>query len=193
MNIIFENNKTLIIQSAINLYSEKGFEKTTINDIAKFANTSVGSVCKYGESKGNILFLVIASIYEELMEKIIEFGEQRSTDRNLFQEFISFYIRTIDEMKEEIQIIFRHSNSIPKYKRNLLKKKEENLYKKVEELINLSIRNKGISIENSDVNLLTHNIIFASEMLAIRSHALENTVEMYIDFYVKLFRKVISK
>ncbi|MGA7722469.1 MAG: TetR/AcrR family transcriptional regulator [Ignavibacteriaceae bacterium] len=66
-----EKTRENILNSALKLFAEKGFNGTSINDIANAANISKGLAYNYFESKQKL----IEAIFEELMkegEKFIE-------------------------------------------------------------------------------------------------------------------------
>ena len=60
---IREKTKKLILDSAFKLFAEKGFQSTSMNDIAMFAGVSKGLAYNYFESKQKIV--------EEIMNNVI--------------------------------------------------------------------------------------------------------------------------
>jgi AcrR family transcriptional regulator len=81
-----EKTRENILNSALKLFAEKGFNGTSINDIAKAANISKGLAYNYFESKQKI----IEAIFEELMKE----GEK----------FIEI-MNTVDDPYEKLRII----------------------------------------------------------------------------------------
>ncbi|HSU80016.1 MAG TPA: TetR/AcrR family transcriptional regulator [Candidatus Angelobacter sp.] len=66
-------NQKKIIQAARHLFSVKGFQKTTISEIASEAQVGVGTIYNYYSSKGVLLF----AVFSEDMEHMRERSEQR--------------------------------------------------------------------------------------------------------------------
>lgn len=65
-----KERKQEILEAALNLFSQKGYDKTTIQDIAQKLNISQGLCYRYFKSK-NELFLATAEFYaQQVMEKI---------------------------------------------------------------------------------------------------------------------------
>lgn len=62
-----ESKKRLILQVATEVFAERGFNETTISQIARKAKISEGSIYNYFESKEDLLF----SIPEERMENFL--------------------------------------------------------------------------------------------------------------------------
>lgn len=61
-----------IIQSAINLFQERGYEKTTSNDISAAAGVSVGSFYVYFTDKRQLLLTIFDRLSEELFKNIFD-------------------------------------------------------------------------------------------------------------------------
>ncbi|HKV38729.1 MAG TPA: TetR/AcrR family transcriptional regulator [Blastocatellia bacterium] len=61
-----------IILSAIKLFQERGFEKTTSNDIAADANVSVGSFYVYFTDKRQLLLVIFDRLADELSKNIFD-------------------------------------------------------------------------------------------------------------------------
>jgi len=64
--------KEKIIQSATRLFQERGFEKTTSNDIAAEAGVSVGSFYVYFNDKRQLLLLIFDRLADELFKNVFE-------------------------------------------------------------------------------------------------------------------------
>jgi TetR/AcrR family fatty acid metabolism transcriptional regulator len=61
--------RQLIIQAAIEVYSKKGFKKSSISEIAKKANVADGTIYQYFKNKEDLFFSIP-------IEKTIEFCEE---------------------------------------------------------------------------------------------------------------------
>ena len=59
-----EERKQEIIEAALHLFSQKGYEHTTIQDIAKYLNISQGLCYRYFKSKAEI-FTATAEFYAQ--------------------------------------------------------------------------------------------------------------------------------
>ena len=61
-----EKTKQRILENSLELFAEKGFKGTSINDIAKAAGVSKGLAYNYFESKNDLMFAVLRLIEYEL-------------------------------------------------------------------------------------------------------------------------------
>ncbi len=67
-----EITKSYIYEGAIELFSRKGFEKTTIRDLARELNISLGIVYYHFKSKDDILIHYFRVLHEKTVERVTE-------------------------------------------------------------------------------------------------------------------------
>jgi AcrR family transcriptional regulator len=89
-----ENNMTEkqidILSAAIELFSEKGYEATTTNEIAKKAKVAEGTIFRYYKTKKDLLFAIPAALSKvSLFEIFLEdFNEILNDDHENFETFL---------------------------------------------------------------------------------------------------------
>lgn len=134
MQKLKEEVRESIIKASKSLFKEKGFEETSMHDIAKVAGISTGNIYRYFLTKQKILdeildemgkefimfFNMLPSVYpvenheqvyNSLFEKMIYFAEEKNDELNiLFRcenqiQFISFKKRIIDLFVDKIEQI----------------------------------------------------------------------------------------
>src|SRR5947207_15855337 len=67
-----KKTKEKIVQAAIRLFQERGYEKTTSNDIAAAAGVSVGSFYVYFTDKRQLLLTIFDRLSDELFKNIFD-------------------------------------------------------------------------------------------------------------------------
>jgi TetR/AcrR family transcriptional repressor of mexJK operon len=67
-----KQTKEKIIQAAVRLFEERGYEKTTSNDIAAEAGVSVGSFYVYFTDKRQLLLTIFERVSDELYKNIFD-------------------------------------------------------------------------------------------------------------------------
>jgi len=67
-----KQTKEKIVQAAIKLFQERGYEKTTSNDIASQAGVSVGSFYVYFTDKRQLLLTIFDRLADELYKNIFD-------------------------------------------------------------------------------------------------------------------------
>jgi AcrR family transcriptional regulator len=73
MKRTIEEKKKDILEVAIKLFAEKGYEGTTMAEIAKLANVGFGTVATYYENKENLLFKCVEEPMPSLLEAALRF------------------------------------------------------------------------------------------------------------------------
>src|SRR6266480_4763793 len=67
-----KQTKEKIVQAAIQLFQERGYEKTTSNDIAAEAGVSVGSFYVYFTDKRQLLLTIFDRLADDLYKNIFD-------------------------------------------------------------------------------------------------------------------------
>ena len=68
-----------ILNSAIKLFAENGYEKTKLEDIAELAEFGKGTIYNYFETKEDIYLEIIDRVTENYTEKLIEMDSKSKT------------------------------------------------------------------------------------------------------------------
>ncbi|MBA2175853.1 TetR/AcrR family transcriptional regulator [Halobacillus locisalis] len=98
-----------ILDSALTLFAERGFDATTIPMIAKDANVGAGTIYRYFENKEvlvNTLFQYYVQVFTELLKK--DFPEHHSI-REQFHHLFQRMIRFTDEQEHALYFIKTHN------------------------------------------------------------------------------------
>jgi len=111
---LIEKRRQQISDSAMKLFSQKGYHNTSVRDIANLSNISTGSIYDYVRNKEDILFLVSQSFFENLeqaMEKTL-----KGLDDPLMQlkAAIEAALAVIDNFQEYVLITYRESKYFKK-------------------------------------------------------------------------------
>lgn len=92
----------LILKISKNLILDKGFEATSMKDIAKKADISVGNLYHYYESKTHIAFKLVENLFKEIDKKVKYFT---NNDISIFSKEFSFLKKDIIKPKEISKIM----------------------------------------------------------------------------------------
>ena len=84
--------KEKIIRVAFDIFSKKGYQKTTIAEIAKNAGISVGSIYDFFKDKEDLFFSITNEMHRHFMNQINLHLEAVSGAFNKLQKFIWIYI-----------------------------------------------------------------------------------------------------
>src|ERR1035437_9816583 len=113
-----------ILRAAIKLFSDTGFEPTTIQKIAKEAGVSIGLIYQYFGDKDDILFLslkLVLETYEKEIPPRLE-GVKHPVERLCMA--LWAYCTIVDGLREATVLAYRSTKSLRADRRALVKEDE---------------------------------------------------------------------
>ena len=102
-----EERKVSIINSALTLFAKKGFYSTTIPDIAKALNMSVGNMYNYFKSKDTLAKEIIKYISSYLGAKLQEINHMQISTKEKTKKIVEVYFNTAKSNPEMIDYFLR--------------------------------------------------------------------------------------
>ncbi len=188
---LIEKRRKQMIQGAITLFKEKGFHRTTTREIAKQSGFSIGTLYEYIRTKEDVLFLVCDSIYVQVRERLMEeIDLENRTIDNLIKVVTSYFL-LMDEMQEEVLIMYQELKSLKKEDIDYVLQKERDMVCMLERVIVTCVPKK---LDQRDVTLLANNIFIQGQMWGFRRWMLQKqfTLEEYIDRQIRFLLKVLD-
>ncbi|MBI4273917.1 MAG: TetR/AcrR family transcriptional regulator [Rhizobiales bacterium] len=177
---LIERRRSQIIKAAIELFGKRGYHVTTIRDIAKRADVSIGLIYQYVSDKEDVLFLVLIEVLESYKRGIPAAlkGIEEPLDR--FCAAVRAYCTVNDEKVEATVLAYRETKSLRKERRNIIKQKEIETNRLIAACIQDCIR-AGL-FEKVDVELFTYQIVMFSHAWALKAWHFRG--RMSLDQYV---------
>jgi len=96
-----------ILQASLRLFSKNGFHKTTIPDIAKELNMSVGNLYNYFKSKDILAKEIIKYTSQILGQEIQKINNLNISTKEKIKEIVSLYFKMAKERPEMIEYFLR--------------------------------------------------------------------------------------
>ena len=187
---LVEKRRDQIIQSAITLFKQKGFHRTTTREIAKEAGFSIGTLYEYIRTKEDVLLLVYESINDHVyqhLEKLTDVVEPSLAD---LITIIDSYYRFIDKMQDEVLILYQEIKSLESNARKKVLQEER---KQVLMLKSAIIGAVPYEISEEEAEILANNILIHGHMWGFRRWTLHKnyTIDQYIEMQTKLLLQTI--
>jgi len=147
-----------VIDAAHRLFSEKGFEATSIRDICKATNLTTAGLYHYINSKEELFYKVEERLYKEF-EALFEKSEDQKDPRKTVREFIRDYCRLILTHKDVITIILERALSEGKdvFARESRKRKQE-FFRNLKETLS-QVKMAGAANDEMDATVATFILI----------------------------------
>src|SRR5699024_3212638 len=109
---LVEKRHNQIIKASIKLFKQKGFAKTTTREIAKESGFSIGTLYEYVRTKEDVLLLVFDTINRNVFERLVEVIDVKDHSLTSFIKVIEAYYRLIDQLQEEVLILYQELKSL---------------------------------------------------------------------------------
>jgi AcrR family transcriptional regulator len=180
---LVQKRRDQMIKGAVSLFKEKGFHRTTTREIAKAAGFSIGTLYEYIRSKEDVLYLVCDSIYEHVSERLEQDLEQKKGTLSSLKLGVGHYFRVIDEMQDEVLVMYQEAKSLTKDALPYVLKKEIEMAAMFGSLMVRCVENGELQLSEKQIELISHNIIVEGQMWAFRRWALQKlyTLDEYIE------------
>lgn len=177
-----------MIKGAVTLFKEKGFHRTTTREIAKAAGFSIGTLYEYIRTKEDVLYLVCDSIYDEVHNRLQKDIDTKRGTLESLKLGIGNYFRVIDDLQDEVLVMYQEAKSLSKDALPYVLKKEKDMALIIEDIINRCVQNGELDLTPEQVQIMSHNIVVLGQMWAFRRWTIQKmySLEEYIDIQVKL-------
>jgi AcrR family transcriptional regulator len=154
-----------ILESAIRIFSEKGFSATTTSEIAKSANVAEGTIFRYFKTKKDILRgiliqainVVSGSLVLDPVEKILLASDEKDL-RVILKELLFDRMKLVDKFFPMARVIITEAL----YHEDVRDAIYQSIIKKAEKTFKISHQNmleKGMIREDIEVGPLFRNIL----------------------------------
>lgn len=185
---LVEKRRDQMIKGAVTLFKQKGFHRTTTREIARAAGFSIGTLYEYIRAKEDVLYLVCDSIYDHVQERLQKDLDQKKGTLNSLRLGIAYYFRVMDEMQDEVLVMYQEAKSLSKDALPYVLKKELEMVTMFENLLSRCVENGEIQLTNKQINMIAHNIFVQGQMWGFRRWALQKnyTLDEYIEFQTEL-------
>jgi len=125
---LVEKRREQIVLAAIKLFSQKGFHKTTLRDLAEESGLSQGNIYDYVGTKEDIFFLIHQFAAGSAMAAIKKSIENIRDPMEKFRRLIRAEFNTMDQLADAIMLIYQEGHILDKpFLRNLLQKERAHL------------------------------------------------------------------
>lgn len=191
---LVNKRRNQMIKGAVTLFKQKGFHRTTTREIAKAAGFSIGTLYEYIRTKEDVLYLVCDSIYDQVRERLQKDLDTKQGTLESLKRGIANYFRVMDEMQDEVLVMYQEAKSLSKDALPYVLKKEIEMVGMFEDVINRCVENGELVLAKQQVQMIAHNIFVQGQMWGFRRWALQKiySLEEYIELQTELLFKGIT-
>ncbi|WP_339149902.1 MULTISPECIES: TetR/AcrR family transcriptional regulator [unclassified Sutcliffiella] len=192
---LIEKRRDQMIKGAVSLFKEKGFHRTTTREIAKEAGFSIGTLYEYIRTKEDVLYLVCDRIYDQVGERLQQELDMKRGNLESLKSAIRYYFRVMDEMQDEVLVMYQEAKSLSKDALPYVLNKELAMVAMFEQVIRNCMTAEDIEMKEQQIQLVAHNIFVQGQMWGFRRWVLHRHFELdtYIEGQIELLVHGITK
>ncbi|PLR76834.1 TetR family transcriptional regulator [Bacillus sp. V3-13] len=173
-----------MIKGAVSLFKEKGFHRTTTREIAKASGFSIGTLYEYIRTKEDVLYLVCDSIYDQVRDRLQKDLDDTEGTLESLKLAIAHYFKVMDEMQDEVLVMYQEAKSLSKDALPYVLKKEFEMVSMFEDVIRRCVDNGELALSEKQVEFIAHSIVVQGQMWGFRRWALQKVYSL--DEYIEL-------
>lgn len=121
---LVERRRKQIVDAATKLFSDQGFYRTTIKDIANLAKISPGLIYLYFREKEDVLLLVLLEVVDAYAREIPLAIEGAATPLQRLTQAVGAYCRVVDRHRAATVLAYRSTKSLSPERRLLIQERE---------------------------------------------------------------------
>lgn len=184
---LVRERRTQIVAAAVKLFSKKGYDQTTVQQVAKKAGVSTGLIYQYVHDKEDLLLLSILDVVDSYAREIPAALESVEQPLDRCCAAFAAYCRVVDSRRDAALLAYRSTNSLPARRQQLIKDAEL----ETNELIGACIKDcidQGL-FRNVDVDLAAYQLVMYAHAWALKHwHFVKRIdLEVYISRGLDLF------
>ncbi len=194
-----EKTRVAILESALDIFSQKGYAKTTFDEIAARAGFTKGAVYWYFKNKADLLAALIVEYHCKKLEEVSPLLPIENTLDNLLEYFLIWARLSKIDLRYAMFHRFilcqvEWSEALALRVKAALKDSKENHVIKTKQVLE-ELNSKGLLKDNLDLEIITH-IIVSSYMgitFAVLSKSHDGDLEVMVKTGLGLIFESIKK
>lgn len=147
-----QEKRQQIINSAVNLFIKKGYERTSVREICKETGMTMGNLYDYIGKKEDLLFMVhdyvMKGIYED---SIINLEQMEWIDTEHFRSLLKVYFLHHLKLKKESLLTLREMWLINRPQRNALLDKHRDYISRLKNFLDKGVKAGSLHIQDTQV------------------------------------------
>ncbi|MBM6619586.1 TetR/AcrR family transcriptional regulator [Bacillus suaedaesalsae] len=166
-----------ILEQAILLFSEHGYNDTTIAKVAKASGVSFGSVFTYFPTKDDLFHQAVMEPLEEISKLLLDFDENASNPLEELEEMVTMHIKIFSEVNKYLRLVVQVIGQYTRF---------ENQFKELDQFHNtfrekIQILVKNGQTKNQLKQLDTHFTVtsYTSLLIGLRVNLADEPDEEY--------------
>ena len=189
---LVEARRNQIVNGALRVLVKKGYDNTSIREIAEACDMSIGSLYHYVGSKEDILYLFIEKGMSSALRLIEEYRPDAKTPQHALRDAIDLWFRIMDDIQDMVIFTYHELGNLRGQARQRILDIDERLTTVFESVLSDGVKTGDFKI--NDVKLLANTMVVIGHMWAFRRWYLHGryTLDEFIKEQTELLIKIVS-
>lgn len=189
MKKTIEEKKRDILNISTKLFAEKGYEATTMAEIAKLANVGFGTVATYFENKENLLLKCIEDPMETFLQDALNFNTEPNDYKEEINQMTFHHFKLFSEKRLYLLLLIQVTAQWEKYLKPYLiaNKAARALSDKIELLIQNGQKEGKLAEANANVLAISYVSVLLGLFLSNTDEFSEEALKLYAENATRLF------
>jgi len=104
------NKKSVILESATTLFSEKGFRETSMAELSKITGAAEGTIFYHFKTKEELFVSILEELKKSIVQEFEDYfrGSEFKTGLQMVEGAVSFYLLLSTKMEDRFLLLHRH-------------------------------------------------------------------------------------
>ena len=176
-----------IVTAAVQLFSERGYFQTTVQEIADAAGVSAGLIYQYFDDKEDLLLLAILDVLDSYTNEIPKAVEGITDPLDRCCAAFRAYCHVVDSRQAATILAYRSTKSLPHQHRELIKNTERQTNRIISGYIEACIES-GL-FRQVDSEIATYQLVMYAHAWALKQWQLARRMDLetYVNQGLDLF------
>lgn len=175
---LIRKRREQLVKAAVKLFTEKGYHRTTTREIARASGFSIGTLYEYIRTKEDALYLVCDDIYTQFSDKLKDSIQLKGDGLSSLKEAIETCINIMDDMQDEILVMYQEAKSLSKDALPYVLNKEKEMTSYFANILDYCIDQGALTLNEKEKTLYAHQILVQCQMWAFRRWSLQKHFEL---------------
>ena len=163
---LLERRRETLVRAATDVFTERRFDKASVNEIAERCGWSVGSLYRYVSSKEDILVLVC----EDIFERVGIEDPEGATPRERFEIAYAAYCDRIQRSRRQVLLMYREYTQLPHEAQRHFRRREREVYAVLAGIVRDGVADGSMRCEDPD--LFAVDCVMRAHAIALKEWAM---------------------
>jgi AcrR family transcriptional regulator len=179
--LLVQRRRAQIVAAAVEVFAERGYYQTTVQDVARRAGVSAGLIYQYVADKDDLLLRALATVLDLYRQEIPRALRGLADPLERWRTAARAYCQVVDRHRESCVLAYRSTKSLRRDRRRVIKEAEVETNALIEGCVRDCIRD-GL-FRPVDVELATYQVVMFAHAWALKHWRMKDlwTLDEYLD------------